>query len=137
MMTRTSIAVAMLMLAAQPLQAQNKQIYRCENAAGRVTYSDEACKGGAALANDDARSDEQRRVAADVVKREDQLAQRLARERQAAEKSARPGGAAIIPYSAAAKAAKEPASGTKRSSPNKSKKKNKDKTATAAAKAQP
>jgi hypothetical protein len=134
---RTLIAAALLTLAALPLQAQNKKIFRCADAAGRVTYSDEACKGGAELANDDARSDEQRRAAADVVKREDQLAQRLAHERQAAEKSAGPGGAAIIPYSAAAKAAKEPASGTKRMSPNKAKKKYKDKAATVAAKAQP
>jgi len=114
MIIKSLIVGATLAFAAQPLLAQNKKVYRCEDAAGRVTYSDEACRGGAELKNDDARTDEQRKAAADVVKREDQMAQKLARERRAAEKKlAGPAGAALIPYSAAEKAAKETPSGKK------------------------
>jgi hypothetical protein len=91
----------------QPLLAQNKKVYRCEDGAGRVTYSDEACKGGAELKNDDARTDEQRKAAADATKREEKLGDKLARERLVSEKSASKPGVALIPYSAAEKAAKE------------------------------
>ncbi len=107
MMSKSLIVTALLLLAAQPLMAQNKKVYRCENDAGRVTYSDEACKGGAELKNDDARSGEQRQAAADAAKREEQLANKLTRERRAAEKAAGPASVALIPYSAAEKAAKE------------------------------
>lgn len=108
MNAKTLVAAAMLLLATQPLLAQNKKVYRCENAAGRVTYSDEACKGGAELKNDDGRSDEQRKAAADVAKRDAQVTERMTRDRRAAEKASGNGGAvALIPYSAAAKAAKE------------------------------
>ena len=107
MNAKTLIAAAMMLLATQPLLAQNKKVYRCEDATGRVTYSDEACKGGAELKNDDARTDEQRKAAADSAKREEQLAQKMARERRVAEKSAGTAGVALIPYTAAEKAAKE------------------------------
>ncbi len=113
MITKPMIVAATLLLAVQPLLAQNKKVYRCEDAAGRVTYSDEACKGGAELKNDDARSDEQRKAASDVAKREERLADKLARDRRAAEKLAGPTGAAVIPYSAAEKAAKEQPSAKK------------------------
>jgi Domain of unknown function (DUF4124) len=105
---KTLIAAATLLLAVQPLLAQNKKVYRCEDGAGRVTYSDEACKGGAELKNDDARTEQQRKAAADVTQREQKLGDKLARERLVAEKSAPKPGAALIPYSAAEKAAKEP-----------------------------
>jgi Domain of unknown function (DUF4124) len=108
MMSKPLIVAAMLLLAAPPLLAQNKKVYRCEEPNGRVTYSDEACKGGVALKNDDPRSDDQRKSAAEAVKREDKLGDKLARDRRAAEKSAPKSGAALIPYSAAEKAAKEP-----------------------------
>ena len=108
MNAKTLIAAAALLLAAQPLLAQNKKVYRCEDAAGRVTYSDEACKGGAELKNDDARTEQQRKAAADATQREQKLGDKLARERLVAEKSAPKAGAALIPYSAAEKAAKEP-----------------------------
>ena len=108
MNAKTLIAAATLLLAVQPLLAQNKKVYRCEDAAGRVTYSDEACKGGAELKNDDARTEQQRKAAADVTKREEKLGDKLARERLVAEKSAPKPGAALIPYAAAEKAAKEP-----------------------------
>ncbi len=107
MIIKTSLIAAALLLAAQPLLAQNKKVYRCEEASGRVTYSDEACKGGVALKNDDARSDDQRKAAADAVKREEKLGDKLARDRRSAEKSAPKPSAALIPYSAAEKAAKE------------------------------
>ena len=108
MNAKTLIAAATLLLAMQPLLAQNKKVYRCEDGAGRVTYSDEACKGGAELKNDDARTDEQRKAAADATRREEKLGDKLARERLVSEKSASKPGVALIPYSAAEKAAKEP-----------------------------
>ncbi len=103
---KVCIAAALFVLALPPALAQNKKVYRCEDAAGRVTYSDEACKGGAELNNADERSAEQRAAAANVAKREEALADKLARERRAAEKSAKPGGAAHITHSAAEEAAK-------------------------------
>jgi hypothetical protein len=114
MMIKTSLVAAALLLAMQPLMAQNKKVYRCEEANGRVTYSDEACKGGVALKNDDPRSDDQRKAAAEAVKREEKLGDKLARDRRMAEKSAPKLGAALIPYSAAEKAAKEPPADKKR-----------------------
>jgi Domain of unknown function (DUF4124) len=105
---KTLIAAATLLLVVQPLLAQNKKVYRCEDGSGRVTYSDEACKGGAELKNDDARTEQQRKDAADVAKRDEKLGDKLARERLVAERSAPKPGAALIPYSAAEKAAKEP-----------------------------
>lgn len=113
MMIKTSLIAAALLLAAQPLLAQNKKVYRCEDVKGRVTYSDEACKGGAELKNDDARSDEQRKAAADVAAREERLADKLTRERRAAEKAALRPASAHIAHSAADKAAKEQPSGKK------------------------
>jgi hypothetical protein len=116
---KTSLIAAALMLAAQPPLAQNKKVYRCEEASGRVTYSDEACKGGVTLNNDDARSDDQRKAAADAVKREEKLGDKLARDRRLAEKSAPKSGAALIPYSAAEKAAKQPPADKKRATKKK------------------
>ena len=108
MTTRTMALVTLLALcaAAPPLVAQNKKVYRCENAAGRVTYADEACKGGTELKNDDARNDEQRKAAADVAKREERLADKLARERRAENKATPVSTAALIPHTAAQDAAK-------------------------------
>ena len=103
MMIKPMLVAATLLLAAQPLLAQNKKVYRCEDVKGRVTYSDEACKGGAELKNDDARSDEQRKAAADVAAREERLADKLTRERRAAEKAAPRPAAAHIAHSAAEK----------------------------------
>ncbi len=105
---KTLAVATALWLALQPAAAQNKSVFRCEDNRGRVTYSDEPCRGGRALAHTDERSAEQRQAAADVVQREQRLADRLARERIAAEKAARPGGAALIPHSAALKAAAPP-----------------------------
>jgi Domain of unknown function (DUF4124) len=107
MTTRTAALAAMLVLALQPAQAQNKKVYRCEDAAGRVTYSDEVCRGGLELKAGDERSAEERRAAIEVAKREEALGDKLARERRAAEKAARPAGAGHITHSAAEKAAKD------------------------------
>jgi hypothetical protein len=104
---KTLLAAAALTLMLHPTLAQNKKVFRCEDASGRVTYSDEACRGGKELTNADERSADQRKAAADVAQREEKLADRLTRERIAAEKAARPGGAALIPHSAAEKAAKD------------------------------
>ncbi len=125
MMIKPMLVAALLLLAAQPLLAQNKKVFRCEDVAGRVTYSDEACKGGAELKNDDARSDEQRKAAADAVKREEKLGDKLARDRRAAEKLAPKPGAALIPYSAAEKAAKEQPGGKKTTAKKKTRAKEK------------
>jgi hypothetical protein len=100
------LLAAALLLALQPALAQNKKVFRCEDDRGRITYSDEACKGGKELANTDERSVDQRKAAAEVAQREEKLADKLTRERVAAEKAARPGGAARIPHSAAEEAAK-------------------------------
>jgi hypothetical protein len=106
-MIKPMLVAAALLLTVQPLLAQNKKVYRCEDVQGRVTYSDESCKGGAELKHDDARSDEQRKAAAQAAKREERFADKLTRERRAAEKAAVPANVALIPYSAAEKAAKE------------------------------
>ena len=125
MTTRTLIVAAALALAAPALLAQNKTVYRCESSAGRVTYSDEACKGGTELRNDDARSDDQRKAAQDSARRESQLADRLARERRTADKSTPGPAVGLIPHLAAEKAAKDAPTAKK---PSTSKKKPKKKT---------
>lgn len=120
--------VALLLLTAQPVLAQNKKVFRCEDVTRRVTYSDEACKGGAELKNDDARSDEQRQAAADVAARQERFADKLTRERRAAEKAAPRPAAAHITHSAAEKAAKEQPSGKKTTTKTKTRVKEKAQT---------
>jgi hypothetical protein len=121
-----SSALLMTLAAAPAALAQNKKVYRCEDAKGRVTYSDEACRGGSELKNDDSRSDEQRQAAADMVRREEALGDKLARERRAAEKASRPS-TAHIAHSAANEAAKadKPAQKAKARKPPKVKKEEK------------
>jgi Domain of unknown function (DUF4124) len=104
--TKTLIVAATLLLAMPPLLAQNKTAYRCEGPDGRVTYSDDACKGGVALKNDDARTEQQRQAATETVKREEQLGDKLARSRRADEKIAMRNGVGMIANSAAEKAEK-------------------------------
>jgi hypothetical protein len=130
-MTIRLVAVAALCLLAAPtLLAQNKTVFRCEDLSGRVTYSDEACKGGVALKTDDARTEQERTQAEQVVKREERLADKLTRERRAAEKAAGAPAAAHITHSAAEKAAKNvSATKSKKASTPKSKKPAKDKDA--------
>jgi Domain of unknown function (DUF4124) len=130
MTIRVAAVAALCLLAASTLLAQNKTVFRCEDLSGRVTYSDEACKGGVALKNDDARTEQERKEAEQVARREERMADKLTRERRAAEKAHRAPGAAHITHSAAEKAAKE-ASGAKNKKPatTKSKKPTKDKDA--------
>jgi hypothetical protein len=129
-MTIRIVALAALCLLATPtLLAQNKTVFRCEDLSGRVTYSDEACKGGVALKNDDARTEQERKEAQQVVKREERMADKLTRERRAAEKANRAPGAAHITHSAAEKAAKEASAAKNKPATNKSKKPAKDKDA--------
>jgi hypothetical protein len=123
-MTRSLILAALLTLAAQPLWAQNKKVYRCDDRAGRVTYSDEACKGGTELNNDDARSVDQRRTAQDAARREARLTEKLARDRLAAEKSAGGPATGLIPHLAAERAARDRPSDKKRTTTRKKPKKN-------------
>ena len=107
MKTKLVVAGAVLALIAHGAVAQNKKIFRCEDANGRVTYSDEVCRGGLELKNADERSAGQRDAAAGIVKREEAMATKMARERRAAEKTAASSGAAHIPHSAAEQAAQD------------------------------
>jgi Domain of unknown function (DUF4124) len=130
MTIRIVAAAALCLLAAPTLLAQNKTVFRCEDLSGRVTYSDEACKGGVALKNDDARTEQERKQAEQVAKREERMADKLTRERRAAEKAHRAPGAAHITHSAAEKAANDAgAAKNKKAATNKSKKPAKDKDA--------
>lgn len=90
-----------------PALAQGKKVYRCE-AGGKVLYADAPCKDAAEVAADDTRTKDQRDAAAEVVKREEKLADKMARERLAAEAAAARQGPVIIP-NAAARAASAPA----------------------------
>lgn len=101
--TMAAVAAAAACLTAVA-QTTPKKVYRCE-VNGKVTYTDETCKGGAELAADDARSESQRKAARDAVAREGKLAQQMTRERQAAEAAAAKQGAAHIGHSAADAAA--------------------------------
>lgn len=102
-----ALCLAAACATAAPAMAQNKKVYRCEDASGKVTYSDEACRGGVELKNDDARSPAQREAAAQVVQREERLGDKLARERRVAEKQAAAHGPAHIAHSAANEAARD------------------------------
>jgi hypothetical protein len=124
-MIRALILATSLVLAAGPLLAQNKKVYRCDNGAGRVTYSDEACRGGTELKSDDARSDEQRKAAEDATRREGKLADKLTSERRASEKSTGGPAVGLVPHLAAERAAKDQPS-EKKSAPGKKKKKTKN-----------
>jgi hypothetical protein len=121
MKTRTLIFAAALALAGQPLLAQNKKVFRCDSGTGQITYSDEACKGGTELRNDDSRSADQRAAAQESARREAQLADKLTRERRAAEKSSAGPAVGLIPHLAAEKAAKDPAADKKRATKKKTK----------------
>jgi Domain of unknown function (DUF4124) len=97
-----------LLLAAAAAPAQQKTVFRCE-AGGKVTYADAPCKGGAEVATDPTPSEAQRKAAREAVLREEQMAEKMARERHAAEAAAGRQRAAHIPHSAAEKAASVPA----------------------------
>lgn len=103
------LAALVLACAAAPAWSQ-KQVYRCEQG-GRVTYVDSPCKAGVAVDAADPRTAAERRTAQDIVKREQRLGERLARERKAAEAEAARRGPAHIRHAAAEQAASAAASG--------------------------
>ena len=76
----------LLLLAGGPAMAADSKIYRC-GPDGRE-YSQVPCKDGREINAADPRSDAQRKAAADVTRRDDQLAEKMARERQAREAAA-------------------------------------------------
>jgi hypothetical protein len=129
MMIRTLAVAALCLLVAPTLTAQNKTVFRCEDPSGRVTYSDEACKGGVALKNDDARTEQERQAATQVAKRDERLADKLTKERLAAQKATPAAGTAHIAHSAAEKAAKDATGVKKKPATTKAKKPPKDKDA--------
>jgi hypothetical protein len=97
----------------------NDTVYRC-GADGRQ-YSDNACPEGKPVSAADARSAEQRRHAEEVVRRDRELADRLAKEREQRERNA-PGAVGIGPSSAKVTST-APVTGPKKS-PRKKKQKN-------------
>ncbi|MDH4061357.1 MAG: hypothetical protein OEU94_11155 [Aquincola sp.] len=107
------LTVALLGIAIAPALAQGKKVYRCE-AGGKVEYSDAPCKGAAEVAADDARTKAQRDAAVQTVQREEKLAEKMARERHAAEAAASRQGAVIIPHASAAQAAAASAPASKK-----------------------
>ena len=94
-------------------------VYRC-GADGRQ-YSDNACLDGKPVAAADARSAEQRRHAEEVVRRDRELADRLAKEREQRERNAP---AAVGIGSSGAKATSTAAATGPKKSPRKKKQKN-------------
>jgi hypothetical protein len=104
-MTKTALALAglSLLLAGGPALAQ-KKVYRCE-VAGKVSYGDAPCKGGAEVAVEDARSEADRKTARAAVQREKQLTDQATAERRAADAKAPQQVAGHIAYSDAEKAA--------------------------------
>ncbi len=102
------IAALALACASIPCWGQ-KPVYRCEQA-GRVTYMDSPCKAGIEVPAADPRTDAERRTAQDLVKKEQLMAERMARERRAAEAAPPRGGHGHIRHSAAEQAASSPTS---------------------------
>jgi hypothetical protein len=120
---RTLFAVAVGIVLASTVAAQERgsdTVYRC-GADGRQ-YSDNACPDGRAVSAADARSAEQRRHAEEVVRRDRDLADRLAKEREQRERNA-PGAVGIGSSSNAKPSGTAAATGPKKS-PRKKKQKN-------------
>ena len=105
---RAILLFAALLLATGSADAASPKVFRC-GTDGR-TYSQTPCKDGYEVDAADTRSVEQRKAAEDAVKREEKMADKMARERRAAEAAAAKQGPAIIGNPAAAKPAALPAS---------------------------
>ena len=105
---RASVLLTTLLLTAGAAEAASQKVFRC-GPDGR-SYSQTPCKDGSEVNTDDTRSVEQRKAAEDNVKREEKMADKMARERRAAEAAAAKQGPAIIGNPAAAKPAALPAS---------------------------
>ncbi|MES2958353.1 MAG: hypothetical protein V4792_09200 [Pseudomonadota bacterium] len=105
-----------LMLTTHGADAASQKVFRC-GPDGRI-YSQTPCKDGYEVNAADQRSGEQRKAAEDVVKREEKLADKMTRERQAKEAAAAKQGPTIIatpaPTKPAAASASSPATKKKR-----------------------
>ncbi len=112
------LAMAALLLAApmpaSAASAATQKVYRC-GPDGRI-YSQTPCKDGYEIDAADKRSAEQRRAAEDVVKREEKMAEKMSRERQANEAAAAKQGASTIVNPAATKPAASARAATKAAS---------------------
>jgi hypothetical protein len=82
-----------------------------------------------ALKNDDARTEQERQAATQVAKRDERLADKLTKERLAAQKATPAAGTAHIAHSAAERAAKDATGVKKKPATTKAKKPPKDKDA--------
>jgi hypothetical protein len=113
-----TFGTALWLLAASPgaSAADQQKVFRC-GPDGRI-YSQAPCKDGHEVDAADQRSPEQRKAAEEVVKREEKLADKIARERQAREAAAAKQGATIIGAAKpAASAASAPAKKKKKPRP--------------------
>jgi hypothetical protein len=115
-----SLSLATMLFAHGAASAAGPKIFRC-GPDGRI-YSQAPCKDGYEVQADDQRSAEQRKAADDVAKRDEKLADKMMRERKAREAADKPV-VAVIPNSAAIKAAAPAASGAVASKAAKAKKK--------------
>ena len=95
--------LAAALLVAGTAHAASQKVFRC-GPDGRI-YSQTPCKDGVEVSADDPRSAEQRKAAQDTVKREEKLADKMARERRAEEAAAAKKGPTIIVNPSAAKPA--------------------------------
>lgn len=82
----TAILSVTLASAAAAQERGSDTVYRC--GADGKTYSGSACPDGKAITAADARSAEQRRQAEDVVRRDREFADRMAKEREQRERNA-------------------------------------------------
>ena len=102
-----ALSLATMLFAHGTATAAGPKVYRC-GPDGRI-YSQTPCKDGYEVQADDQRSAEQRKAADDVAKRDEKLADQMTRERKAREAADKPT-VAVIPNSAAIKAAAPAAS---------------------------
>ena len=112
-----AVLSVMLASAAAAQERGSDTVYRC--GADGKTYSGSACPEGKAIAAADARSAEQRRQAEDVVRRDREFADRMAKEREQRERNAP--GAVGIGSSPPAKATNTAAANGPKKSPRKKK----------------
>ncbi len=113
----TAVLSVMLTSATVAQERGSDTVYRC--GADGKTYSGSACPDGKSVAAADARSAEQRRQAEDVVRRDREFADRMAKEREQRERNAP--GAVGIGSSPPAKATNTAAANGPKKSPRKKK----------------
>ena len=103
-----AVAASLWLVAAGGASAAAQKVFRC-GPDGRI-YSQTPCKDGYEVDAEDKRSAEQRKAAAEVLKRDEKLADKMTRERLAREAAAAKQGAARIGPPTAAKPAASSAS---------------------------